>query len=84
MLLERKQTSAGSPYSLVKQAGDSLLSVRTQCFAADKAGVGALPYTHLTLPVNKACYFSDVALMLTEPYIPHNCFILHNSHETDQ
>lgn len=40
VLLERKQTSAGSPYALVKQAGDSVLGVRTQCFAADKAGVG--------------------------------------------
>jgi eukaryotic translation initiation factor 2C len=40
VLLERKQTAAGSPYALVKQAGDSVLGIRTQCFAADKAGVG--------------------------------------------
>jgi hypothetical protein len=40
VLLERKQTSGDSPYAMVKQAGDSLLGLRTQCFAADKAGVG--------------------------------------------
>jgi hypothetical protein len=40
VLLERKQTSGDSPYAYVKQAGDSVLGVRTQCFAADKTGVG--------------------------------------------
>jgi hypothetical protein len=40
VLLERKQTSGDSPYAMVKQAGDSLMGLRTQCFAADKAGVG--------------------------------------------
>lgn len=40
VLLERKQTSGESPYALVKQAGDSLIGIRTQCFAADKAGMG--------------------------------------------
>jgi len=40
VLLERKQTSGDSPYAMVKQAGDSVLGIRTQCFAADKAGVG--------------------------------------------
>lgn len=40
VLLERKQTSGDSPYAMVKQAGDSILRIRTQCFAADKAGVG--------------------------------------------
>lgn len=40
VLLERKQTSGDSPYAMVKQAGDSILGIRTQCFAADKAGVG--------------------------------------------
>ncbi|KAF8058950.1 AGO1 [Scenedesmus sp. PABB004] len=40
VLLERKQTSGSSPYAFVKQAGDSVMGLRTQCFAADKAGVG--------------------------------------------
>lgn len=40
VMLERKHTAAGSPYSQIKQAGDSVLGLRTQCFAADKAGVG--------------------------------------------
>lgn len=60
MLLERKQTSAGSPYSLVKQAGDSLLSVRTQCFAADKAGVGARAQP----PRGRLQYVANLALKI--------------------
>eukprot|EP00878_Enallax_costatus_P011253 GHUV01011750.1.p1 GENE.GHUV01011750.1~~GHUV01011750.1.p1 ORF type:complete len:582 (+),score=200.21 GHUV01011750.1:324-2069(+) len=60
VLLERKQTSAGSPYALVKQAGDSLLGVRTQCFAADKAGVGL----NARPPRGRIQYCANVALKI--------------------
>ncbi len=60
VLLERKQTSAGSPYAQVKQAGDSLLGVRTQCFAADKAGIGA----RAQAPRGRPQYLANLALKI--------------------
>jgi hypothetical protein len=62
VLLERKQTSGDSPYAMVKQAGDSVLGVRTQCFAADKAGVGL----NARPPRGRMQYVANVVSVLTQ------------------
>jgi hypothetical protein len=60
VLLERKQTSGESPYALVKQAGDSALGIRTQCFAADKAGIGR----NARPPKGRLQYCANVAMKI--------------------
>jgi eukaryotic translation initiation factor 2C len=60
VLLERKQTSGESPYAMVKQAGDSALGIRTQCFAADKAGIGR----NARPPKGRLQYCANVAMKI--------------------
>jgi hypothetical protein len=60
VLLERKQTSGESPYALVKQAGDSAMGIRTQCFAADKACIGR----NARQPKGRLQYCANVAMKI--------------------